>query len=48
MIGLQLRRAGRGHLVTLDHEPGYAAITRRHVTALGLDPWVTVLDAPLV
>lgn len=48
VIGLQLRRAGRGHLVTLDHEPGYAAITRRHVTALGLDPWVTVLDAPLV
>ena len=48
VIGLQLRRAGRGRLITLDHEPDFAAITRRHVAALGLDPWVTVLDAPLV
>ncbi len=48
VIGLQLSRIGRGRLLTLDHEPEYAAITRRHVAALGLDPWVTVLDAPLV
>jgi predicted O-methyltransferase YrrM len=48
VIGLQLRASGHGHLYTLDHEPEYAALTRRHVTALGLDRWVTVLDAPLV
>jgi xanthosine utilization system XapX-like protein len=47
VIGMQLRRIGRGHLLTLDHEPDFAAITRRHVVALGLEPWVTVLDAPL-
>jgi predicted O-methyltransferase YrrM len=48
VIGLQLRHAGRGHLYTLEHEPHYAAVTRRHVQALGLEPWVTVFDAPLV
>jgi predicted O-methyltransferase YrrM len=48
VIGLQLRHAGRGHLYTLDHIPGYAATTRGHVVAFGLEPWVTVLDAPLV
>ena len=47
VIGLQLRRSGQGHLYTLDHDPAFAATTRRHVSALGLDPWVTVLDAPL-
>lgn len=47
VIGMQLRRSGRGHLYTLDHEAAYAEITRRHVTALGLESWVTVLDAPL-
>ncbi len=48
VIGMQLRTAGRGHLYTLDHEPGYAAVTRRHVAAYGLQDWVTVLDAPLM
>jgi Methyltransferase domain len=48
VIGMQLRQAGRGHLYTLDHEPDFAALTRRHVAAMGLDAWVSVLDAPLV
>jgi predicted O-methyltransferase YrrM len=48
VIGMQLRRTGAGHLYTLDHEPTYAAITRRHVQAQGLEAWVTVLDAPLI
>jgi hypothetical protein len=47
IIGLQLRHIGAGHLYTLDHDPKYAAITREQVTAYGLDPWVSVLDAPL-
>ena len=48
VIGLVLQRIGHGHLLTLDHEPEFAGQTRRHVTALGLDAWVSVLDAPLV
>lgn len=48
VIGLGLRRAGRGRLLTLDHDLDFAAITRRHVAALGLEAWVTVLDAPLI
>jgi predicted O-methyltransferase YrrM len=48
VIGMQLRHGGRGHLYSLDHNPDFAASTRRHVTALGLDSWVFVLDAPLV
>ena len=48
VIAMQLCRTGAGHLYTLDHEPSYAAITRRHVAAHGLEAWVTVLDAPLI
>ena len=47
VIGQQLRRSGWGHLYTLDHDAAYAAATRGHVAASGLDDWVTVLDAPL-
>jgi predicted O-methyltransferase YrrM len=47
VIGHQLRRAGRGHLYTLEHDAAFADVTRRQVSAFGLDPWVTVLDAPL-
>jgi predicted O-methyltransferase YrrM len=48
VIGLQLRRAGRGHLYSLEHDPVYAERTRRHVRALDLEAVVSVLDAPLV
>ena len=47
LLGQQLRRAGRGHLYSLDHEPAFAAVTREHLAAHGLDDWVTVFDAPL-
>lgn len=48
VIGQQLRAADHGHLYSLEHLPEYAEVTRRHVVALDLDRWVTVLDAPLV
>jgi predicted O-methyltransferase YrrM len=48
VIGLQLRRTGRGHLYSLEHDPEYAERTRRHVRALDLGAFVSVLDAPLV
>jgi predicted O-methyltransferase YrrM len=48
VVGLQLREAGVGHLYSLDHDAAFAALTRRHVVAQGLDDVVSVLDAPLV
>ncbi len=48
VIGKQLSEAGSGHLYSLDHEPAFAALTRRHLAAHDLEAWVTVLDAPLV
>ena len=48
VIGQQLRAADHGRLYTVDHAPEYAEATRRHVEALDLGRWVTVLDAPLV
>jgi predicted O-methyltransferase YrrM len=48
LVGRSLRQAGRGHLYSLDHDPAFAALTRQHVEAHGLEAWVTVLDAPLV
>ncbi len=47
VIGIQLRESGRGHLYSLDHDPEFAESTRRHVAAFGLEPYVTVFDAPL-
>ena len=47
VIGLQLRRAGRGHLHTFDHDAGFANTTRSYVEAMGLGPWITVHDTPL-
>ena len=41
VIGKQLSEAGSGHLYSLDHEPAFAALTRRHVAAHDLEAWVT-------
>jgi predicted O-methyltransferase YrrM len=48
VIGMQLRRLGHGHLYTLDHDPEFARLTRRHLAAMGLQDWVSVLDSALV
>lgn len=39
---------GRGHVFSLEHDPAYAAATRRELQARGLADWATVVDAPLV
>ena len=44
-----LRRRGmQGRVVALEHEPAFAAATRRLVAAHGLEAWAEVRDAPLV
>lgn len=48
IIGSCLKKLGKGHCYSLDHDSGYAQKTREELVAHGLDQWVTVLDAPLV
>lgn len=43
-----LQILGRGHVWCLEHEPEYAAATRRQLEEQGLAEWATVIDAPLV
>lgn len=47
LIGRMLKQAGRGRLISLDHDPHWAEQTRRHVRASGVEDYVQVLDAPL-
>ncbi|MDA0378627.1 MAG: class I SAM-dependent methyltransferase [Bacteroidetes bacterium] len=42
------REAGAGEVLSLDHDPEYAAITRRNLDAHGLAAHARVVDAPLV
>jgi hypothetical protein len=48
VMGLVLRTLGAGHIYSLEHEPDFAARTRRHVAAMGLDEWVTIYDSALI
>lgn len=47
MAGRILQQMGSGHLISLDHDPAWAAETRRHIIASGLQDYVEVIDAPL-
>lgn len=47
MVGRLLQQMGCGHLISLDHDPGWAEETRRNILANGLQDYVEVLDAPL-
>ena len=38
---------GTGRVVSLEHGPEYAQLTREHLAEHGLEGWATVLDAPL-
>lgn len=38
---------GSGHVYSLEHEPEFAAKTRKLLARYGLTEWATVLDAPL-
>lgn len=42
-----LRQLGRGKVISLEHEPKYAAITRGFIEFHGLQEFATVVDAPL-
>ncbi|MGY0618350.1 class I SAM-dependent methyltransferase [Lysobacter sp. A378] len=46
--GLACRKRGHGHVYALEHDPKFAEVTRKYITRNGLDPWVTVVDAPLI
>ena len=41
------RRNGDGHVYSLDHDPAFAAATRRELERHGLQDFATVIDAPL-
>jgi hypothetical protein len=47
MVGRLLQQMGSGRLISLDHDPDWAAETRRHISASGLQDYVEVIDAPL-
>lgn len=47
LIGRMLKQAGRGRLISLDHDPHWAEQTRQHIRASQLQDYVQVLDAPL-
>lgn len=47
LIGRILKQAGRGRLISLDHDPHWAEQTRRHIRASALEDYVEVLEAPL-
>jgi hypothetical protein len=48
VIGLQLKSLGRGRLVSIEHDPAYAARVREAVRVAGLAELVEVRDCPLV
>ena len=43
----RLKAAGRGRVVALEHDAGYAETTRSELSVQGLGGWATVVDAPL-
>jgi predicted O-methyltransferase YrrM len=47
VMAARLEAVGGGRLVALEHDPAYAAETRRNLALHGLDGVATVLDAPL-
>lgn len=47
VIARCLQINGKGHVYSLEHDVGYAEITRKLLADQGLGAWATVLDAPL-
>lgn len=39
---------GGGKVLSLEHDPHYAALTREHLRQHGLEGWACVVDAPLI
>jgi predicted O-methyltransferase YrrM len=47
ILAYAMRSLGRGHVHALEHDPQFAAATRRMLEDRGLEAWATVVDAPL-
>lgn len=47
IIGQILKKTGQGRLLSIDHDPAWANQTRRYVEFLGLQDFVSVVEAPL-
>jgi predicted O-methyltransferase YrrM len=48
LLGRLLRRQGHGRVVSLEHDPAYAEVTRAHLRRHGVEDLVDVRVAPLV
>jgi predicted O-methyltransferase YrrM len=47
VMAYAVRQTGHGEILSLDHDPAYAAITRRNLAAHGMSDVARVQDAPL-
>jgi predicted O-methyltransferase YrrM len=47
VLAYAMRSLGEGHVNALEHDPRFAAATRRMLKERGLEDWATVIDAPL-
>jgi predicted O-methyltransferase YrrM len=47
-VAAAMARRGAGHVVALEHDADFAAVTRRQLNDHGLSSWATVVEAPLV
>ena len=47
VMAAALRRRGSGRVISFDHDPDFAALTRLHLDAEGLTEFADVIDAPL-
>ncbi len=47
ILGQILKKNGQGHLLSIDHDPVWANQTRSHVEFLGLQDFVSIVEAPL-
>jgi len=47
VLAYVMRSLGAGHIMALEHDPHYAAQTRREIETRGLGEWATIVDAPL-
>lgn len=48
VMAYAMRSLGSGQVIALEHDPHYAALTRRELAERGLDEWAEVIDAELV
>lgn len=46
ILAYAMKALGAGHLISLEHDPEYAAATRQMLAVRGLTAWAEVVDAP--